>query len=175
MAAAAASIPSTNYIIMKIQKLLITGTCMAALTLCLPIANAQTESPSPKTKASPTEKAAKQKSEKTDTATADKPARSIPFRGDVNEVDSDAKTFEIGKGTKRTLKVTDKTKINKEGGEGSFSDITAGTYVTGSYWKQEDGTLEARTVNVGGPAGKGKPASKKKKADAEDEGGEAEE
>jgi hypothetical protein len=160
---------------MKIKQLLITGTCVAALTLCLPVAYAQSPSPSPKSKASPTAKAEKTttKSETKETTATDKPARSIPFRGDVNEVDSDDKTFTIGKTTKRTLKVTDKTKVTKDGEDASFTDITAGTYVTGSYWKQEDGTLEARTVKVGGSGDKKtttKKTSKKKTDDEEAEG-----
>ncbi|CAN5537340.1 hypothetical protein BH20VER1_BH20VER1_14810 [soil metagenome] len=158
---------------MKIKSLLITGMCMAALTLCLPIsASAQSPSPSPKSKASPTEKA--EKSEKKETASTEKAPRSIPFRGNVNEVDADAKTFTIGKTTTRTLKITDKTTITKNGADAEFTDITAETYVTGSYWKQEDGTFEARSVKAGGPGEKkAKKTSKKKKTDKEE--GEAEE
>jgi hypothetical protein len=156
---------------MKIKSFLVTGACMAALTLCLPItASAQSPSPSPKEKASPTEKAEKKSTTASEKTAAEKPARSIPFRGDVTEMDEDAKTFTIGKTTSRVLKVTDKTTLTKGGDDAEFSDITVGTYVTGSYWKQEDGTLEARSVKVGGPGEKKtkKTSTRKKKADDEE-------
>jgi hypothetical protein len=67
--------------------------------------------------------------------------------------------------------VTDKTTVTKAGETAAMSDLTADEKVSGSYWKQDDGTLEARSVKIGGAGDKGTPkkSSKKKKADDEDE------
>jgi len=163
---------------MKITSYLITGTCIAALTLLVPInASAQsTKSPSP----SPS--AAEAATTKTTTATsaspADKPARAIPFRGTASAVDKSAKTFTIaGKTSSRVFKATDTTTVTKAGVAAAFADLADNDYETGSYWKKEDGTLELKSLKIGGKtdAEKASSTSKKKKSTKKDEAAEDEE
>ena len=76
--------------------------------------------------------------------------RPIPFRGKVASVDADAKTFSIaGKEKTRVIKITDQTKITKQGAEATMKDIVADEEVRGSYLKKEDGSLEGHTVKLG--------------------------
>ena len=75
-----------------------------------------------------------------------KKPHSIPYHGKVASVDSAAKTFTVGA---RKFAMTDNTKITKDGAEATMSDIAAGEQVSGSYWKKDDGTLEARSVKLG--------------------------
>src|SRR5437773_2781679 len=82
--------------------------------------------------------------------------RPIPFHGMISAVDQSAKTFTIaGKKQSRVFKITDKTSITKGGNTASMKDITENEEVSGSYWKNADGTREAKTVTLG-PAGKAK-------------------
>ena len=64
-------------------------------------------------------------------------------------VDADAKTFTVGK---RTIKVTDQTKITKQGAAATMAEISLGEKVSGSYWRKDDGSLEAKNVKVGAKA-----------------------
>ncbi len=93
---------------------------------------------------------------------AAKPKReTVSYFGDVAAVDSAAKTITLKakdptKG--RVLKVTDATKIVKVTGTAeapaALSDVTVGAYITGSYKKATDGSLEASKISLG----KTKPA-----------------
>ena len=158
---------------MKIRSYLVTGACIAALTLCLPIsASAQAA----KTKSSPTASPSPAAASTTTTATttaspAEKAPRAIPFRGTISAVDQSAKTFTIaGKTTTRVFKVSEKTTVTKNGAAATMADIAADEAVTGSYWKQADGTLEAKSVKIGGKTDAEKASSKKKsKKDAAEE------
>ena len=47
------------------------------------------------------------------------------------------------------IKVTDQTKIMKQGAQATMKDIVVDEEVRGSCWKKEDGSLEARTVKIG--------------------------
>ena len=77
----------------------------------------------------------------------------------ISAVDQSAKTFTIaGKKQSRVFKITDKTSITKGGNTASMKDITENEEVSGSYWKNADGTLEAKTVTLG-PAGKAKTST----------------
>ena len=77
-------------------------------------------------------------------------ARSIPFHGMISAVDQNAKTFTIaGKKQSRVFKVTDKTSITKAGMTATVQDVTENEEASGSYWKNADGTLEAKTVRLG--------------------------
>ncbi|HVF73016.1 MAG TPA: hypothetical protein VM940_15540 [Chthoniobacterales bacterium] len=143
------------------NKLNIISACAAVMALSAASAFAapkSSPSPSPSSNASPA-------AEKTD-----KPARAIPFRGKISAVDQTAKTFTIaGKETSRIFKITDKTVITKSGAAATMADIVADEQVSGSYWKQADGTLEAKSVKLGPKAEAEKKetkASKKKSADA---------
>jgi hypothetical protein len=75
--------------------------------------------------------------------------RAYPYHGKVASVDSAAQTFVIGK---RTFTITGDTKITKDGATARVSDIASGELVGGSYWKQDNGTLAARTVKIGASA-----------------------
>ena len=81
--------------------------------------------------------------------------RPIPFHGMVSAVDQKNKTFTIsGKEATRVFKITDKTTILKGAGNGTMKDITDNEEVSGAYWKNPDGSLEAKMVKLG-------PAEKK--------------
>ncbi len=118
---------------MKIKPPLPTAICVAALILGAPSGapakEKKTETAIPEASASPAAK-----------------AKPIPYRGKVASVDASAKTFTVGK---RTIKVTDQTKITKQGAAATMADITVGEKVSGSYWKKDDGSLEAKNIKVG--------------------------
>ena len=92
-------------------------------------------------------------------------------------------TFTIaGKTSTRVFKATDTTKVTKAGAESTFGELTENERVSGSYWKKEDGTLELKSLKIGGKTDdeKASSASKKtkkksKKDDAAAEEEEAEE
>lgn len=160
---------------MKIATYLVTGTCIAALTLLVPI-NASAQGKKSKESASP---AASPKAAATTTATTDKPARAVPLRGTATAVDKSAKTFTIaGKTSSRVFKATDATTITKAGAAATFADLSENEYVTGSYLKGADGTLELKSLKIGGKTDAEKAGSTKKKSkkdDAATEDGTAEE
>ena len=82
----------------------------------------------------------------------------------ISSVDQSAKTFTIaGKETSRVFKITDKTTVTKDGNPATMSDIAEKEEVRGSYWKGEDGSLEAKTVKLGAKTEKPKKGSKKDK------------
>ncbi|HEY1581577.1 MAG TPA: DUF5666 domain-containing protein [Chthoniobacterales bacterium] len=70
----------------------------------------------------------------------------IPFRGKVMSVDGSTKTFMVGK---RTFTVTAQTQITKDGAAATISDLMTDEKVSGSYYKKDGGTLEAKTVKIG--------------------------
>ena len=68
----------------------------------------------------------------------------------VSTVDQKNKTFTIsGKEATRVFKVTDKTTIMKGAAAGTMKDIADNEEVSGAYWKNSDGTLEAKFVKLG--------------------------
>lgn len=73
-------------------------------------------------------------------------ARAIRYHGKVASVDLGAKTFMIGK---RTIRLTDQTQIRKEGAAATMSDVARVEKVSGSCWKKDNGTPEAKSVNLG--------------------------
>src|SRR2546421_12411078 len=76
--------------------------------------------------------------------------RPVPFHGMVSAVDQKNKTFTIsGKEATRVFKVTDKTSILKGAAAGMMKDIVDNEEVSGAYWKNPDGTLEAKFVKLG--------------------------
>ena len=86
--------------------------------------------------------------------------RPIPFHGMVSAVDQKNKTFTIsGKEATRVFKVTDKTSIMKGAATGTMKDIVDNEEVSGAYWKNPDGALEAKFVKLG-PMEKKGPAAK---------------
>lgn len=142
---------------MNSKSQLISATCVAALALCGPMtalaASKKAASPTPAASASPAAAA----------SPAMKAPRSIPFRGMVASVDQNAKTFTIaGKEASRTFMVTEKTTVTKAGTAAAMKDLAANDAVRGSYWKQADGKLEARTVKIGAMTDAEKAAAGKK-------------
>jgi len=76
--------------------------------------------------------------------------RPLPFHGMVSAVDQKNKTFTInGKGATRVFKVTATTNILKGAAAGTIHDIVDNEEVSGAYWKNSDGTLEAKLVKIG--------------------------
>jgi hypothetical protein len=76
--------------------------------------------------------------------------RPIPFHGMVSAVDQKNKTFTIAsKGATRVFKVTDKTSITKGAGVVKLTDIAENQEVSGAYWKNSDGSLEAKMIKLG--------------------------
>lgn len=136
---------------MKNKSRSITAVCIAAI-LWIPVnawAAGKSTSPSPQPKA---------------TASPKMP-RPFPFHGMVSAVDQNAKTFTInGKEASRVFKITDNTKVTKAGNAATVADITDRTEISGSYWKHEDGSLEAKAVKIG-------PVSEKKAKKKEKTGG----
>ena len=82
---------------------------------------------------------------------AGKPAnRPIPFHGMVSAIDQKSKTFTIsGKEATRIFKVTEKTIITKGTGNAKFTDIVENQEVSGAYWRNPDGSLEAKMIRLG--------------------------
>jgi hypothetical protein len=74
----------------------------------------------------------------------------VPYHGIISAVDKDAKTFTIeGRRESRVLKIIDGTPITKDGETATIDDINNDDEVSGSYLKDSDGTLLARTVKIG--------------------------
>lgn len=152
---------------MKYKLSLITATCVAALAFggSLNAADAKkpTPTPSPAPSGTPTPKNV--------TATsAEKAPRPIPFRGTASAVDQSTKSFTIaGKTTSRVFMVTDKTTVTKDGSPATLADLADNDAVTGSYWKQDDGTLEAKSLKIGGKTEAEKAASGSKSKKASDD------
>jgi hypothetical protein len=100
------------------------------------------------------------------TSTTEQNPRPFPFHGMVSEVDRTNKTFTIsGKQATRVFKVTNKTVVTKGAGNAKFSDIVDNQEVSGAYWKNPDGSLEAKLVKLGptekksaSPAAKSSPS-----------------
>ena len=118
---------------MKRKSKLITAACIAALTLCAPLSSW-----------------AKEK-------------KSVPYHGKISAVDQMAKTFSIaGKEKARVFTITETTVILKDGKPGTMADLAVDEEVRGSYWKREDGSLEARSVKLGQKAETESKSTKKK-------------
>ncbi len=97
-------------------------------------------------------------------ASAAAKVRPVPFHGMATAVDQKGQTFTIaGKEKSRVFKVTTNTKISKAGKDATMADIVDNSEISGSYWKHEDGSLEAKTVKIG-PKGEKKEKAKKEKA-----------
>jgi hypothetical protein len=140
---------------MKAKIPFITAACLAACALCASPAFAKgKKSPAPEASASPA----------ASVAATDKPARPIAYHGKVASVDASAKTFTVGK---RTIKVTDETKISKQGAAATMADIVVDEEVRGSYWKKEDGTLEAKSVKLGAKSAEAGASKKEGKGSTE--------
>lgn len=87
-----------------------------------------------------------------DQSTTVKPKKhgTLPFRGRLRAVDTNAMTLTVGK---RTFEVTADTKIFKRGEPAILAEGVVGELVRGSYKKTEDGRLEAMKVEFGAKTG----------------------
>lgn len=72
----------------------------------------------------------------------------VPFHGKIAEIDKAAKTISIGKTKKRTIQITDKTKLMKGGKTATLDDANVGDEVGGAY-RDSDGKLEATSLRIG--------------------------
>jgi hypothetical protein len=74
----------------------------------------------------------------------------VQYHGIISAVDKNAKTFTIeGRRESRVLKIIDGSSITKGGETATIDDINKDDEVRGSYLKDADGTLLARTVKIG--------------------------
>jgi len=81
-------------------------------------------------------------------------ARAIPFRGKIDAIDKQAKTFKINE---RTFHVTADTRVVKDGKPGTFDNAATGQDVTGSYREGADKKLNVVVLRIG--AAPTKPAA----------------
>jgi len=139
---------------MKNKSVIISSICVIALAVCSPLSISAKEK---KSEASPAASASP-------SASAPVSSRAFPFHGMISAVDPGAKTFTIaGKETSRLFKVTDKTTVTKDGNPATMADIAEKDEVRGSYWKNADGSLEAKAVKLGAKTEKEKSKKKSKK------------
>jgi hypothetical protein len=126
---------------MKSKSLLVTGICLATLALgAAPNASAKEKKTGSEASASASP-----------AASASPTMRGIRYRGKIASVDNSARTFTITtkKGESRVYKMTDATKIMKDGQPATMADVTADQNVRGQYHKAADGTMEAKSVMLG--------------------------
>ncbi len=150
---------------MKLKSPITAALCIVAVALLGPgsALAAPTKSTSPGASPSPAASAAASAE-----ASPAAKARPIPFRGTVSAVDTAASTFTVArKKGPRVFKVTDKTNVVKDGAAATMADIVADEFVTGSFWRKDDGTLEAKKVKIGGKNKASRKRSKKGEADAD--------
>jgi hypothetical protein len=131
---------------MKRKIYLTTGLFVATLLFCAAL-TAQT---TPRKSSSPSAPVSSGTTASPAASATKQAARPIPFHGMVAAVDKKAKTFTIASKEKpRVFKIADKTAITKSGKPATMTDIAENEEVSGSYWKNADGTLEAKTVKLG--------------------------
>jgi hypothetical protein len=94
-----------------------------------------------------------------------KMVRVTPFHGMISAVDPKSKTFTIaGKEKSRVFKITNNTVITKAGAAATMKDVVEKEEVRGSYWKETDGSLQAKTVKLGPLTEQEKAAEEARKA-----------
>jgi len=136
---------------MKRNRLRIPGAYFATLSIGLPLSTLAAP-----TKASPSPSPSLRPMTATKVSPTASPSGSaaklhpIAFHGMIVSTDEKTKTFTIaGKEKSRLLKITDKTVVTKAGQAATMKDIVANEEVRGTYYKDPDGSLEARIVNLG--------------------------
>jgi hypothetical protein len=149
---------------MKIQ--LIAGIFLVALTAYLPLS-------SPAATPKPAYSPADENEESAASSVSAGKMHAVPFRGTIASFDDKARIFTIaGKQSARSLKITDTTVITKGGNPATIKDIVANEEVRGSYYKMNDGTLEAKTVKLG-PLTEAEKASKEARKEKREKKAEA--
>jgi hypothetical protein len=141
---------------MKNKSQLIIGLCIACLCLSsVPNVSARAKK-APDASSSPAASAAASPAAK---------VRAYPFHGMISAVDTKAKTFTIaGKEKSRVFKITDRSVLTKSGSAATMKDVAEKEEVRGSYWKNADGSLEARSVKLGPLTDQEKAAEEARKA-----------
>lgn len=134
---------------MKLSSSYLAAACLATFALCAPhTASARKKSATPGASPSPAAAAASATPESSPAAA--KGDRPIPYHGMISAVDTNAGTFSIaGKKNSRVFKITSKSVLTKAGAPATMKDVVANEEVRGSYWKQADGSLEAKSVKLG--------------------------
>ena len=150
---------------MKYLAQVISACCVAALLFVIsPTASAigRKASPSPAASASPVASA----TASPNASPGAKMVRVIPFHGMISAVDTKAKTFTIaGKEKSRVFKISNNTVITKAGGApATMKDVVEKEEVRGSYWKEADGSLQAKVVKLGPLTEQEKAAEEARKA-----------
>ena len=120
-------------------KLSVLTLCAAAILIVPALTRAQDATNAPA--------AAKAPAAKKHTAVS---SATLPFRGTVTAMDTNAMTLTV---EKRTFNMTSETIVTKEGKPAVLSDGVVGEKVSGAYKKNADGKLDAVTIRVGGAAG----------------------
>ena len=150
---------------MKYLSHLTTASCVAAALLLStsPHAFAAKKKASPAPDASASASAAP--AAKASASPGAKMVRVIPFHGMISAVDARATTFSIaGKEKVRVFKISDQSVITKTGAPATVKDLAEKEEVRGSYWKEADGTLMAKTVKLGPATAQEKAADEARKA-----------
>ena len=80
----------------------------------------------------------------------------LPFRGTVTAMDTNAMTLTV---EKRTFNMTSETIVTKDGKPAVLANGVVGEPVRGAYKKNADGKLDAVTIRFGGAAGATKKES----------------
>ena len=115
------------------------ATIIVAAALCTPL-NAQTTPQTTSSAQAPAKKSVRQYLR----------GHLVRYHGMVSAVDKNAKTFTIaGRRESHTLKITDATSITKDAETVTIEELNQDDEVSGSYVKNSDGTLEARTIKIG--------------------------
>jgi hypothetical protein len=79
-----------------------------------------------------------------------KKEKTYPFHGTIASTDSTERTITLnGKSKKRTLFLTSRTKIIKDGHTATLKDASPGEQVSGSIFRNGDGQEEVRTLHIG--------------------------
>jgi len=137
---------------MKYKRFRILGAGLALIGIGLPLST-----PGAPSKTSPSSSTSSRPATATKASPTASPAGSaaaklhpITFHGMIVSADEKTKTFTIaGKEKSRSLKITDKTVITKAGRPATIREIVANEEVRGIYYKEPDGSMEARTVSLG--------------------------
>jgi len=147
--------------LMRFQSKFATALCLVSFLLCsvhpASAARKKSESPTPSPAAAAATPAA--------SASPAKAQRAIPFKGMIQSVDKRAKTFTIASKQKsRVFNITERTVLTKAGNPATLNDLSENEEVHGSYWKNADGSLEAKHVRIGPLTPEEKAAQEARKA-----------
>ena len=117
---------------------------VAGLALCAPVAlHAQTNAVNP-IATSPVQNPPMQTS--TSTSSSSHKMTKTPYKGTLKSMDAASIVVTTSKGD-MTFAIDDKTKVNNDHKTAKLTDLTVGEKVTGSFTKNDDGTMTACSVH----------------------------